>query len=104
LSHTAPQAAADPKKKDLHASERDRPDNEEKRQAFFKQLQDVPRQKLYFFDETGLNLSMTGPRSKSTYVRRRSGRWRRWTKPSRQHYMRSPWTTLPDGLSMLAMS
>jgi transposase len=68
LPDVAPQAQADAKKKDLHASERDRPDNEAKRQAFFEEIAETPRKNLYFFDEAGSNTSMT-----RTYARAPKG-------------------------------
>jgi transposase len=47
------------KKKVFHADERDRPDVQQKRQAFAEELAGVDPRRLVFIDESGANTAMT---------------------------------------------
>jgi transposase len=59
-------------KKDLHATERDRPDVLQEREAFRRWRESLPRHRLIFADEFGFNRSMTpayarAPRGQRAY-------------------------------------
>ncbi len=47
------------KKKDLHASEQDRPEVQRKRRSFRKKVRRIEPKRLVFLDETGVTTAMT---------------------------------------------
>src|SRR5215831_10602212 len=53
------------KKKSLHAQERDREANRQRRQAFLEQLRTIPPERLTFLDESGVTTQMTRARGRA---------------------------------------
>jgi transposase len=47
------------KKKSLHSQERDTEDNRRRRQQFVEELRSIPKEKLIFLDESGVNTHLT---------------------------------------------
>ena len=64
----AEKAGAAPKKKTLHAEQRDTEENRRRRQAFIERIGTVPPERLIFLDECGVTTQMT-----RTYARASRG-------------------------------
>jgi transposase len=56
--HASQRSQSTQEKKDVHASERDTPEVQEAREKFRIDIVPVPIEKIYFIDETGMNIAM----------------------------------------------